>query len=435
MSKNNLYAETLAYLYAQLPMFQRLGAAAIRKMDLQNIEALCQVLGQPQENLVCLHVAGTNGKGSVAHLLAAFFQAAGYCVGLYTSPHYRDFRERIRVNGALIEEAAVVDFVQRHRTTMEGLGLSFFEMTFGLALDYFRASKVEIAIIEVGLGGRLDSTNIIQPLMSIVTSIGFDHQDILGHTLPRIAREKAGIFKPKVPALIGENLAQTRPVFYEQALRRESPLYFAEEICQVELVERDLQGARYRVMTGQGEVYWSELFLDLAGIYQVANLRTALAAWQLGQNLGLWQISPEQIAQACASVRALTGFQGRWQVLSHQPLTLCDAAHNAHGLAPILKDLETWCKGQLHLVFGMVKDKDLSSVLKLLPPQAQYYFCKADVPRGLEADVLAQEAARYGLRAGVYPSVKSALAAAQSQAQGSDWVFVGGSIFVVAEVL
>jgi dihydrofolate synthase/folylpolyglutamate synthase len=431
----NNYQEALNYLYEQLPMFQRMGKAAIRKMDLSNTLQLCEALGQPQAAFPCVHIAGTNGKGSTAHLLSAIFQAAGYKVGLYTSPHYKDFRERIKVNGQPIVEEAVLSFVQVHRPLFESLHLSFFEMTVGMAFHYFKEQAVDIAFIEVGLGGRLDSTNVILPQLSIITSIGFDHQDILGHTLPMIAREKAGIIKPRVPVLIGENKPETRPVFYGEALRKGAPLRFAEDFCRAEILDRDAFHAQYNIRDAQGQLWLSALDLGLHGIYQQQNLQTVLAAvlW-LRAEYG-WQIAEQAIRQGCAQVQQLTQMLGRWQILGQDPLIICDAAHNEHGLRPVIKDLLMLPHAQLHFVLGMVKDKDPSMVLALLPKQATYYFCKADIPRGLPAEDLQAQALRYGLRGEAFATVQAAFLAAKRRAQPQDLIFVGGSIFVVGEIL
>ena len=427
------YQETIQWLFSQLPMFQRVGNQAFKK-DLGNIIALCEQLGQPQSQFKSIHIAGTNGKGSTAHILAAILQTAGYKVGLYTSPHYKDFRERIKINGSYISEQAVINFVANNKTTFQEIRPSFFEMTVAMAFDYFHKEAVDIAIIETGLGGRLDSTNVLNPLLSIITNIGMDHEAMLGNTLPLIAGEKAGIIKPNTPVLIGETHPETAPVFIEKAAKEAAPILFVDEVVEAQLMERNYQTAQYNITSESYDLDFQALLFDLTGTYQIHNLKTALlATFFLSKENFL--INPAHIRAACADVQNISKLLGRWQVLSESPLTICDSGHNGHGLQYTVQALEELNKEQVHFVFGTVNDKDLSKVFPLLPKEALYYFCKAAIPRGLDANTLREAAKEYGLNGGVYPSVGAAFEAAQAQAGEHDCVFVGGSIFVVGEVV
>lgn len=430
------YTETLDYLYTQLPMFTRVGSSAFKK-DLTNTLALCERLDNPQYKFKSVHVGGTNGKGSTSHMLAAILQTAGYKTGLYTSPHLRDFRERIRINGQMITEQQVVDFVARHQTDFEQIQPSFFEMTVALAFDIFAKEQVDIAIIEVGLGGRLDSTNVITPLLSIITNIGWDHMNLLGNTLPEIAGEKAGIIKPDVPVIIGEYQPEISPVFEHKAKEVKAPLKFASEQWVVEQSKKENGLVHIAVSHSAAENSSSSplnLLLDLTGSYQLKNIKTVLAAVEELRKQG-FVITDEHLQTALRQVQHLTGLAGRWQTLSSQPLTICDTGHNPEGIAEVVKNIQSVTYRQLHMVIGMVNDKDLSKVLALLPQQATYYFCKPDLPRGLDAYSLREQAAAFDLKGDAYPSVQAALAAAQQQAGDSDLVFVGGSTFTVAEVV
>lgn len=425
------YQDTLDYLFRQLPMFQRIGPAAMKK-DLGNIRQLCEVLDQPHTKFRSIHLAGTNGKGSTAHLLSAVLQAAGYKVGLYTSPHYRDFRERIKINGQPVGEAFVIDFVNRHRAEFEQIQPSFFEITVAMAFACFAQEEVDIAIIETGLGGRLDSTNIVTPLLSVITNISYDHQQFLGDTLPEIAGEKAGIIKPCIPVVIGEEQAEVRSVFAEKALAEQAPLYFASRHYRVEWLREDLEHTYY-------DVYWEdanfakELPVNLHGAYQSKNIVTLLKALEVLHDI--LPVSPAALRGGLAELKRLTNFVGRWQILDRTPLTICDSAHNEGGLGMVMRQLERVQQGQLHFVLGMVKDKDLSKVLRLLPPSAIYYFAKADIPRGLAAESLQTQAQAEGLQGDTYSSVAAALAAARQRATANDTIYIGGSIFTVAEVI
>jgi len=430
------YTETLDYLYTQLPMFTRVGTSAFKK-DLTNTLALCEKLNNPQHKFKSVHVGGTNGKGSTSHMLAAVLQTAGYKTGLYTSPHLKDFRERIRINGQMISEQEVVDFVALHQQDFENIEPSFFEMTVAMAFDAFARHEVDIAIIEVGLGGRLDSTNVITPLLSIITNIGWDHMNLLGNTLSEIAGEKAGIIKPGIPVIIGEYQPEVAPIFLGKAAKENAALVFASEEWNVEALE--LNNAQLLPITAThnpNPIPRSPLLLnlDLTGTYQLKNVKTVLAAVDELRTQA-FDITDEHMAQALARVQLLTGLQGRWQTLSTHPLTICDTGHNPDGMEEVLKNIAAVDYTHLHFVIGMVNDKDITKVLSMLPKNATYYFCKPDIPRGLEAQSIQQQAAALHLYGQTYPSVKTALNAAQHQAEPKDLVFAGGSTFVVAEIV
>lgn len=421
-------------------MYQRVGVAAYKK-DLTNTLALCEHLGNPHQRFPSIHVGGTNGKGSVSHMLAALCQAQGLKTGLYVSPHYKDFRERIKINGQYIPRRRVVDFVLKNRAYIESIQPSFFELTVALAFDYFAAEQVDIAIVEVGLGGRLDSTNVITPLLSVITNISYDHMNLLGDTLPLIAAEKAGIIKPGVPVVIGETHPESAPVFLKKAAETQSAIVFADAHFQVvEKAQKNWQSSIYDIFKN-GQSYLSDLEVEAAGPFQAKNLATVLQAWEslgLGPGAG--------VRQPLAQLRSLTHFMGRWQVIGHHPTVLCDSAHNEAGIRLAFEKISTFVtsykpdnqggeKPRLHIVTGFVNDKDVGSILGLFPTEAQYYFAKANIPRGLDAAALRDQAATHGLRGRSYVSVKNALRAARRQARPNDLVVVIGSIFVVAEVL
>jgi dihydrofolate synthase/folylpolyglutamate synthase len=455
------YAETLQYLYNKLPMFTRIGAAAY-KNNLDNTVELCKRLGDPQHQFKSVHVAGTNGKGSTSHMLAAILQTAGYKTGLYTSPHLVDFRERVRINGGMISRQQVIDFVQSHKTDFEDINPSFFEMTVGLAFDIFAREKVDIAIIEVGLGGRLDSTNIITPLLSLITNIGWDHMNILGNTLQLIAAEKAGIIKHNIPVVIGEYQPEVADIFLRKAAQEQADISFASDEWEIGLqgdelqVEScELQGksldflevqvtskpshTTYNLQpttkkTTHNSKLTTTLQLDLTGTYQLKNVKTVLSAAERLRLSG-YTITDGHLQTALRQVKTLTGLHGRWEVLSRSPLTICDTGHNPGGISEVLKNIAAINYKHLHFVIGMVNDKDIGKILALLPATATYYFCQPNIPRGLEAKSLKQQAESFGLHGAVYPSVKTALQAAQKAAKKNDLVFVGGSTFVVAEVV
>ena len=390
-------------------MYQRIGAAAY-KVDLSNTLKLMDHLGKPQNSFKSVHVAGTNGKGSTSHMLASVLQEAGYKTGLYTSPHLKDFRERIKINGDKITEKAVVSFVSEHQSFFEATNLSFFEMTVGLAFDYFRKEKVDIAIIEVGLGGRLDSTNVITPEVSVITNIGLDHTQFLGDTLEKIAFEKAGILKPNTPVVIGETLPETKLVFQKISKINNSPITFVEEEQVVD----------YKT--------------DLLGDYQKRNCTVAIKTLDILKKKS-WGISDEAIEQGLSSIVKNTGLLGRWQLLQSNPKVICDTAHNREGLILVLKQLKKEAFSKLHIVLGVVDDKNLKTVLPLFPKDAIYYFCKPDVIRGLSESVLKEKASSYGLNGMIHLSVKDAYNEALGNASDDDLIFIGGSTFVVAEVL
>ncbi|MCC8408833.1 bifunctional folylpolyglutamate synthase/dihydrofolate synthase [Mucilaginibacter sp. UR6-1] len=427
------YAETLDYLFSQLPMFTRIGASAI-KNNLDNTIALCTLLGNPHKKFKSVHIAGTNGKGSTSHMLAAILQTAGYKTGLYTSPHLKDFRERIRINGQMIAEQTVIDFVENYKADFERIQPSFFEMTVALAFDIFAKEQVDIAIVEVGLGGRLDSTNVITPLLSLITNIGWDHMNMLGNTLPEIAREKAGIIKTDIPVIVSERQDEVADVFVNKANELNAPITFALDTWQVEMAALQDDTLIHKNVIARNSSKTYTLDIDLTGTYQQKNIKGVLEAVEQLRAQG-YTITDEHIQQALKQVKLLTGLHGRWEVLSTSPLTICDTGHNPDGIAEVLKNIATIHYKQLHFVIGMVNDKDISKVLAMLPKDAIYYFCKPDIPRGLTADELQFTANKFGLKGGTYPSVKTALNAAQMAAEDHDLVFAGGSTFVVAEIV
>lgn len=389
-------------------MYQRQGSSAFKK-DLTNILAFSAVLDHPEKKYPSIHVAGTNGKGSTSHMLASVLQSAGYKVGLYTSPHLKDFRERIRINGEPIPEDQIIEFIDCHKTFLETQKLSFFELTVGMAFDYFANEKVDIAVIEVGLGGRLDSTNIVQPLVSVITNIGFDHMQFLGNSLKEIAGEKAGIIKAETPVVIGETQEEVAAVFCTIAKEKEAPIYFADKL-----------------VTGKFES-------DLKGAYQQKNIITVVQTCKLLRDMD-YKISEQALREGLMNVGRNTGLKGRWQVLQANPKVICDTAHNKEGLGLVMEQLRKESFQTLHIVLGMVNDKDLSSILFLFPKSAQYYFCKPDIPRGLDAEELRAEALKFGLTGEAYASVGVAYDRALSRAKREDLVYVGGSTFVVAEL-
>lgn len=421
------YAVAVEYLYANLPVFQRVGAAAFKK-DLGNTLALCRALDNPHKKFPTVHVAGTNGKGSTSHMLAAVLQQAGYRTGLYTSPHLKSFTERIRVNGAPVHESFVVDFVNRMRTNIEGIQPSFFELTVAMAFEYFAREAVDIAVIETGLGGRLDSTNVITPLLSVITNISFDHTDLLGNTLGHIAFEKAGIIKPGVPVVVSQRQPEVEAVFRSAAGAMEAPLLFAAARYQ----PGNLGGGRWRMhhaVSGEAVEYQ----LDLPGSYQGHNLAGVLAAIDVLRQHG-WRLPEAAVQTALGQAAALTGLKGRWQTLQHGPLVIADTAHNEAGIQQVVQQLASLNCSTLWMVLGVVKDKDLTRVLRSLPATANYVFCQAAIPRAMDAAALAAQAAAAGLKGTVVADVNQALDYAKARAARGDVIFVGGSTFVVAEI-
>ncbi len=424
------YQETLDYLYAQLPMFHRIGASAY-KANLNNTIAICNSLNNPQNNFKCIHIAGTNGKGSTSHMLAAILQTAGYKTGLYTSPHLKDFRERIRINGEMIPKKKVVEFVKKYSNRFEEIKPSFFEWTVGLAFDYFLNEKVDIAIIESGLGGRLDSTNIITPLLSIITNISSDHKDLLGDTLEKIATEKAGIIKQNIPLVIGESQLVTKNIFIQKAKELNAPIVFADEIYKVK--KKHYSNER-QTLTIATENKSQDYKIDLSGNYQQKNICAVLAAVTELQKQN-YKITEEQIHQAISNTKEITGLRGRWEVLNTKPLTIADVGHNEAGIKEVLDQILSLKNETVHIVWGMVGDKDRKNILQLLPKKFNYYFCKPNIPRGLDEKTLSEESAAIGLKGKHFTSVKSAYEEAKKNASENDLIFIGGSTFVVAEII
>ena len=404
------YQETTHWMFNQLPMYQTQGASAYKE-DLTNIISLSDHLGNPEKKLKCIHVAGTNGKGSTSHILSSILQEAGYKVGLYTSPHLKDFRERIKINGKEISEDFVCAFIKKHKSYFEKQSLSFFEMSVGLAFDYFAKEKVDIAIIEVGLGGRLDATNIITPLLSVITNIGLDHIQFLGNTLELIAFEKAGIIKHKIPVIIGEYTPETKLVFLGKAKENNSAIYFAADLITENFPS------------------------DLIGDYQIHNKKTVLQTFKILNQGKEYHVTTGNIQSGLLNVVKNTGLQGRWQQLGVSPKVICDTAHNKNGLEIVLKQIQKQTFDTLHIVLGVVNDKDLDKILPLFPKKAIYYFCKPNLPRGLEATILKEKAETFNLQGEVYNSVSDAYKQAKENALKSDFIYIGGSTFVVAEIL
>lgn len=421
------YPETIHYLYDRLPVFHQIGAAAY-KPGLENSIRMMSHLGNPQDRYKTIHVAGTNGKGSVSHFLTAILMAAGYKVGLYTSPHLVDFRERIRVNGEKISEQYVVDFVKDNEAYFEEIQPSFFEATMAMSFQYFADCNVDIAVIEVGLGGRLDSTNIIHPILSVITNIGFDHTEFLGDTLEKIASEKAGIIKLRTPVVIGETTPETKPVFIQKADLENAPITFSEDIQQVEFSGYDGQS----MIVNNPE--YGELEVGLSGDYQLKNVATVLACVEELNKFDM-KISKDDLSQGLSKVIELTGLQGRWQMLQSHPRVILDTGHNVEGIKYITAQLKRLQFDELHFIFGMVNDKDISGVLALLPQNANYYFTAAQTKRALSPKDLKEKAEIYGLKGNTFDSVESAVKRALEVAHVDDLIFIGGSNFIVGEAL
>jgi len=430
------YKETLEYLYSQLPMFHRIGPAAY-KANLDNTHALSNHLGNPEKQFKTIHVAGTNGKGSVSNMLASILQEHGLKTGLATSPHLRDFRERIRINGKMIPKIEIAKFVTRHKDFFQTIQPSFFEISIALTFDYFARQKVDIAVIETGLGGRLDSTNIITPELSIITNIGMDHVNLLGDTLEKIAGEKAGIIKYKTPVVIGRNQPEIFQVFSNKAQTLQAPLYKAWEmycpqgISTSIVAGKPMQNVRFN-KSGGGEYV---VATELMGIYQQENLAAVLSALKILSLNGKISVVPQTIERGLANISKNTGFMGRWQMISKRPRIVCDTAHNVDGVKLVIDQLMSISHKTLRIVFGMVDDKDITNILSLLPVDAQYYFCKPNIPRGLDPAILAQQGAMHGLKGAIFESVSAALKCAKHDACPNDLIYVGGSTFVVAEVV
>jgi dihydrofolate synthase/folylpolyglutamate synthase len=423
------YAQTLEYLFTQLPMFSRVGAAAY-KPDLTNTIKLCEALGNPQQKFKSIHVAGTNGKGSTSHMLASILQTAGFKTGLYTSPHLVDFRERIKIDGVYCSKEFVVEFTQKIKPLITTIQPSFFEITVAMAFSYFAEQKVDIAVIEVGLGGRLDSTNIITPEVSIITNIGLDHTQFLGDTIPQITSEKAGIIKKDVPCIVCEYTEETKPVFDAAAIH--TSLAYGSELFTILDIKYTHDYLRVQVLNKKTEDVQTYQ-LDLNGSYQAKNVQGVLGAVSILQTKG-WKITNQHILDGLSHVKKNTGLYGRWQMIGTNPSTVVDVAHNVAGIQTLLSQIKLVNHHQLHIVFGMVKDKDIDSVLALLPTQATYYFTQAQIERAIDATELQQKAGQHGLTGNVFAHVNEAISAAQKQAQVTDLIVVCGSVFLVGEI-
>ena len=422
------YEETITYLFNSAPLFQHVGKDAYKE-GLDTTQRLDAHFNHPHQKFKTIHVAGTNGKGSCSHTLAAILQSAGYKVGLYTSPHLVDFRERIRVNGIPVGKEYVIDFVENHRAFFEPLHPSFFELATAMAFNYFAEEQVDIAVIEVGLGGRLDCTNTIRPDLCIITNISFDHVQFLGDTLAKIAAEKAGIIKPDIPVVIGETTPETKPVFAQKALQEGAPIHFAEEEQLLVSTSTNAQGKRiYQTRN------YANLEGELGGLCQIKNTNTLLSAIRVLQKAG-YNIKEAHVREGFAKVCPLTGLMGRWQKLQDKPTTICDTGHNKAGIQYIVEQLSLQTYQRLHIIIGMVNDKDISGVLALLPKEATYYFTKASVNRALNEKEVQRLAGEAGLKGETYPSVREAIEAAQASATPEDFIFVGGSTFIVADLM
>jgi len=428
------YKETLQWLFDKLPMYQRMGKAAY-KTDLGNTVELLNLLNNPHEKFKTIHVAGTNGKGSVANIIASVLQDAGFKTGLYTSPHLKDFRERIRINGKLIPEQDVITFVQSNMEEFGRINPSFFEMTVGMAFDHFAKNQVDFAVVEVGLGGRLDSTNIVNPTLSVITNIGYDHTQFLGDTLEMIAGEKAGIIKQNIPVVIGRKQPETKDIFEKKASEKGSVLYYAEDHYDIKLLQNLKPNEQFIDIWKDNQLFLEQVNSPLLGFYQQENTATALMTLEILKTNYHLPIEPDNIREGIEYLHKNTGFIGRWHVLDTNPLTICDTGHNEEGIKEVVRQIMSSTFDHLHFVFGMVNDKEPEKILSLLPRNATYYFCKPDIPRGMDADLLQQKAEETGLTGLSYSSVDRAFSSAFNNARPRDLVFVGGSTFVVAEVI
>ncbi len=427
------YKETLEFLFSQLPMFQRIGKAAY-KANLDNTLALDKYFNYPHKSFKTIHIAGTNGKGSVSHMLAAVLQKAGYKTGLYTSPHLKDFRERIKIDGKEIPEEKVVEFVEKHKDGFAPIKPSFFELTVAMAFDYFANENVDVAVIETGLGGRLDSTNIIKPELSVITNISKDHMQFLGDTIDKIAAEKAGIIKRDIPVVVGEYQEDIAHVFEQKVTEKNSPLIFASNEFAINYSMLTIDEKQiFQVYKGE-ELIYPDLKIDLPGIYQKHNIKTALQSIEILTTKG-FNISRENIYDGLENVTGLTGLMGRWQTIGNNPRIICDTGHNEAGITQILEQIKSTAYKNLHMVFGVVDDKNIDSILAMLPIEATYYFCKASIPRALDEKILHKKAAKFNLKGNSFKNVELALESAKQNAQKEDFIFVGGSTFVVADLL
>lgn len=430
MEKIKSYKKTIEYLFQKLPMYQREGAVAYKK-DLTNTLKLCAIMDNPQDKLKTIHIAGTNGKGTTSHIIAAGLQAQGYKVGVYTSPHYKDFRERIKINGQYIELKYITDFINTYREQIESIQPSFFEITVALAFSYFADQNVDYAVIETGLGGRLDSTNVILPILSVITNISLDHENLLGNTLEEIAGEKAGIIKPGVPVIIGETQKPIEHVFVKKAKHENASIYFADQELQVKVLEES--PSLILQMYINHKVWRKPLNTSLSGPFQTKNIITGMYALHFLSNL--ISLDMDKVWSFMKEMTQNTAYLGRWQTLGNQPLIITDSAHNEGGLSLVIERLMNIPHDKLHIVLGFVNDKTLDKILNLFPHNATYYWTKANIPRGLNAVLLSEKGQSFGLMGNSYSSVRKALAAAKTKANPKDLIYVGGSIFVVAEVI
>ena len=427
------YQDAIAFLFERLPMYQRVGKAAY-KSNLDTTLALDEYFGHPHRSFKSIHIAGTNGKGSVAHMLSSILQSAGYRAGLYTSPHLTDFRERIRIDGKMIPEEKVTEFVGKHKEIMERLHPSFFEMTVAMAFDSFSREEVDFAVVETGMGGRLDSTNIIRPVVSVITNIGFDHSQFLGDTIYKIAVEKAGIIKSGIPVVIGETQEDARLVFSRMAREKGCSIMYADKEIRVEYSTQSLQGTQIMHISWTEGHKMESLETDLMGLYQKKNVITVLAVIELLTRTGI-NIQEKDVRKGLAHTRDLTGLRGRWEIIGYNPLTICDTGHNREGIVEVMKQIRQIPWKKIHIVLGLVDDKDPSKILEQLPAEARYYFTQSNVPRSMNREKLAAEGLRFGLYGQICPTPMKALKIALSKADPEDLIFVGGSTFVVAEVL
>jgi dihydrofolate synthase / folylpolyglutamate synthase len=427
------YKETLSYLYSRLPMYQRVGGAAY-KADLSNTNKLIEILDHPERDLKCIHIAGTNGKGSVSNILASVLIDAGYKTGLYTSPHLFDFRERITINGKKISEMEVIDFVSKYKQAFEDINLSFFEWTVGLAFYFFKKQQTDVAVIETGLGGRLDSTNVITPMLSVITNVSMDHMNLLGDTIEKIAAEKAGIIKPGIPVVIGEHDTDTDNVLIKKCNENNSPYYFAADAYHTTDEKYIDDGNMQFDIYKKDELFLNNLQTDLAGDYQKKNICTALTALELLNKNNIC-VSKETIEKGLQHVRHKMKFDGRWQIINTSPFVVCDSAHNSAGINVVMQQIKKIHHKNLHFILGMSGDKDLSGILQLFPADAQYYFCKANVPRAIDAGALKKIALSHNLKGTEYSNVASAIVAAYKELQENDLLYIGGSTFTVSDAL
>jgi len=424
------YQQTINYLFEQLPMYQRVGKSAY-KNNLDTTIALDEYFGSPHKKFKTIHIAGTNGKGSVSHIIASVLQEAGYKVGLHTSPHYKDFRERIKINGQLAKEQFIINFVENHKNILIELKPSFFEITVAMAFEYFAQNEVDIAIIEVGMGGRLDSTNIIEPELSVITNISLDHTQFLGNTIEKIASEKAGIIKHKTPVVLGTTNETVVKIVNEIAKSKNADLHIAPNIFKAE--KNIFENKNIINISKNNEPYLSKINFELQGDYQLENIQTVMQIVDIIKNN--YKINTENIYNGLSKISENTNIMGRWQILCENPLIVCDSGHNIAGITYILNQIEKIKYEKLHFVFGMVNDKSIDTILKLLPTQAQYYFTQANIPRALNCNDLQQQAKQYNLQGDSYKTVVEAYKTSKQNANKTDFIFVGGSIFVVAEVL